>query len=290
MENIFGRKLKDFYKFLEIVCQRCGRKVFSPPTITISEPNNGNLDEMLASILKQKLGCNCTREALSVKVLGKSPLVLHFEGKCNIRCVQSFEIGDCTIDYVSSLNEKGSQMFSQFVAQRKLHHNAHDSFLQINNEVEMSCKVLILSFRSVKNSSILKTSLERRLINSDSETCWLNSCLQMLLNGFDHLGEVSMTSPIGKKLLEYQKMTVVDPKDMKQMLQNLINQNPGSLDIDSIISGQQCARDFFVILTGNLNNCEDVFDKFKHTLIQTMTCLHCKRTTSNYTNRQIIQI
>ena len=52
---------------------------------------------------------------------------------------------------------------------------------------------------------IPKQSFRRKIKNSDAATCWLNSCLQLILTAMDHLGSnPSLTSELGMELLHLQ--------------------------------------------------------------------------------------
>ena len=55
------------------------------------------------------------------------------------------------------------------------------------------------------DESIPKQSFRRKFQNSDAATCWLNSCLQLILNAMDHLGsKPSLSSELGIELLHLQ--------------------------------------------------------------------------------------
>ena len=63
---------------------------------------------------------------------------------------------------------------------------------------------------------------QRRIINPDAETCWLNSCLQLVLTTLDHKDDVSPTgSVLWNDLLWMQgknPSVVLDPTDVKHVI------------------------------------------------------------------------
>ena len=120
--------------------------------------------------------------------------------------------------------------------------------------------------------------LKRRISNVDRATCWLNSCLQLLLCGFDFsLDFVQFNSRLGIELQNLHQQTFIDPTRLKKLLQKEIDENSDRLQRDNILLGQQCARDFLIIISENKENWLDVYNKFHHVTVQTLTCPNCKR-------------
>lgn len=139
---------------------------------------------------------------------------------------------------------------------------------------------------------------QRRIINPDSQTCWLNSCLQLVLTAFDYMGNVS---PTGSKLwntlveLKTQDVSVVlDPSQIKDLIIQTerkrlregnfaqrysifdlqIPTGPcGSKRMSRI--GQQDCKDFFFCLSENRESWEDVFKLFKISTLTSTTCTAC---------------
>ena len=119
--------------------------------------------------------------------------------------------------------------------------------------------------------------LNRRISNFDQETCWLNACIQLLLNGLDHSPGILLESVLGKELITMQNQHFINPMYIKQMLQNEIDFNLDVLEQENILSGQHCARDLFILLTENKHNWLDVYNLFHHVVLQTVTCPFCQR-------------
>ena len=120
-----------------------------------------------------------------------------------------------------------------------------------------------------------QTLYDRRFLNKDAETCWVNSALQCFINGLDYLNEVTFDSSLGLELIKYQKQKLIDAFPFKLLLQQLINENPNTTHRMNIVSGQQCARDFLIILSENPEFVADVFHCFKHTVMQITSCTKC---------------
>jgi hypothetical protein len=142
---------------------------------------------------------------------------------------------------------------------------------------------------------------QRRIINPDAETCWLNSCLQLVLTTLDHKDDVSPTgSVLWNDLLWMQgknPSVVLDPTDVKHVVlkterQRIVRENVapnhmlfdlGNLPIcydhtrqirrDRI--GQQDCKDFFYCLDENRQAWPDVFDLFKINTLSETECYSC---------------
>ena len=142
-------------------------------------------------------------------------------------------------------------------------------------------------------------------------TCWLNSCLQMLLSALDqNSNDHLFNSELG---LELQRLQLnlfggsLDPTIVKDIivtcedtriatrLSELQSEifDPAELERQSNLiqsfrlnlrSGQQCVRDFFVLLNENLLNWPDVYNYFAFQMVTSTTCVSCgKRSESEST-------
>ena len=133
---------------------------------------------------------------------------------------------------------------------------------------------------------------ERRILNVDKVTCWLNATLQLIFSAFDHDQQFKLFSELGCLLQQLHKKRLIDPLPVKRLLQRILTMNKqinmlGSLDIDYIMIGQQCARDFWILISGNRDLFKDIFEQFLHTIEQRITCTNCnhvlvKKCTSLY--------
>ena len=135
----------------------------------------------------------------------------------------------------------------------------------------------------------------------DRETCWLNSCLQLLLTGLDHTDSaLSFTSELGNELLKlkYQNDKSLDPTTTKNIivatedmriasrLSELAAEIDEPVELErrtvavkklrlNLLTGQQCVRDFFVCLEENLESWIDIYLTLKFTTTRSSTCLGC---------------
>ena len=132
-------------------------------------------------------------------------------------------------------------------------------------------------------------SFRRRIRNPDMASCWLNSCLQLILTALDYCrNDIEFNSDLGTELLSLQRKRskqILNPTRVKQLLveademrnvlrksevmgetQNLAELSKKLRNIDelrlNLITGQQCVRDFFVCLSENIENWPDVYEKF----------------------------
>ena len=142
----------------------------------------------------------------------------------------------------------------------------------------------------------------RRFKNPDLSTCWLNSCLQLILSGLDHLQEeIEFESELGLMLYNLKKLdpkTAIDPTDIKntiifaedmriarrksEITNQIQDKNELAKRLDNIDrmylnlkTGQQCGRDFFICLSENLETWIDVYKMFSFTTINLTICLAC---------------
>lgn len=104
-------------------------------------------------------------------------------------------------------------------------------------------------------------------MNRDLNTCWLNACLQLILNGMDHCPHpLQFDSPLGLELIQLQNSnTELDPSTVKEILvreENLRRENDPLAQYLDLETGQQCVRDFFLALRENLYCWPDVFSLF----------------------------
>merc|ERR1712115_434848 len=70
-----------------------------------------------------------------------------------------------------------------------------------------------LTRKKVKNSNSMQCP-QRRIINPDAETCWLNSCLQLVLTALDFKETISETGSImWQNLIQLQIIDTTLPLD-----------------------------------------------------------------------------
>ena len=139
---------------------------------------------------------------------------------------------------------------------------------------------------------------QRRIINPDSETCWLNSCLQLVLTALDFKDVICPTgSVLWQTLLWLQgkDSSDLDPTDVKlaiiqtekeRIVTQKVAQSHTLFDLGNFqlsanrelrISriGQQDCKDFFFCLDENRESWPDVFNLFKIQTLNETECVSC---------------
>ena len=161
-------------------------------------------------------------------------------------------------------------------------------------------EVKILHDKIISSSDI--QLFKRRFINPDMATCWLNSCLQLILSAMDHSSDdFVFDSELGvelKTLQEHHLRGPLDPTNVKDIIvtseDTRIATRLSELQLEvfheeelerqsklirsfrlDLRKGQQCVRDFFVALNENLISWPDVYNFFAFELITSTTCSQC---------------
>jgi hypothetical protein len=154
-----------------------------------------------------------------------------------------------------------------------------------------------------KKQNVTKASnsqFRRKFINPDMASCWLNSCLHLILTAFDHSElETEFYSELGKELVKMQCLNSIDPtiikeimvfaedtrialrkseiisevKDKEEQARQLNNIDQVHLDLGT---GQQCVRDFFLCLNENIPNFIDLHDFLSFEVVDSTMCLRCQ--------------
>ena len=153
--------------------------------------------------------------------------------------------------------------------------------------LDFACKSMSEMRRSMKNellSGQLKVSsptvpqsqsYNRKIANFDGESCWLNSSLQLILVALDYSPNFTLSSSFGK-LLEYaQTQTLLDPRQIKSLIQKEVEDNAARYQY--ILTEQQCARDLLLILGENQESWRDIYNLLWQTCRQTITCQNCQQ-------------
>ena len=142
----------------------------------------------------------------------------------------------------------------------------------------------------------------RQFENPDQSTCWLNSCLQLVLVAMDYEKEMVATlfsSELGLELLCLSNSKgSLNPFTVKNILvstenkristelselgqqivdKNYLNRRANQINNIrlNLDSGYQCVRDFFICLNENVVAWPDVFSLFSFTLKYTTECSAC---------------
>ena len=158
---------------------------------------------------------------------------------------------------------------------------------------------------------------KRRFKNIDRSSCWLNSCLQLLLIAFEHSGSpLDLNSELGnelQRLMFNDNDKSLDPTQIKNVLVStedtrvLLKISELESEIDDafelehriaviqnqrldLYSGQQCVRDFFVCLSQNILCWPDVCSSFNFTITHSTECCACNNVNTSETNQLNIEI
>ena len=172
-----------------------------------------------------------------------------------------------------------------------------NEFLSNRTKRKRSTSIETQTFKKKLNS----VQKQRRIINPDSQTCWLNSCLQLVLTAIDHLEDITeFGSDLWNQLIWLQgkdPSVDLDPTDIKNEIikteqQRIIEANiphsnmlfdlgnlpimyeGGSSSVNRI--GQQDCQDFFLCLDENRELWSDVFNLFKVNTLSMTECVSCE--------------
>ena len=158
----------------------------------------------------------------------------------------------------------------------------------------------------------------RRIINPDMATCWLNSCLQLILTAMDYEEYSAMifNSELGQELLKLQsksKSEILDPSFLKDILitaedirvatrlseisyqifdKQQIGEHSNRIKSSrlDLRNGQQCVRDFFLCLNENVVHWPDVFSTFSFNITHSSECSTCKYKHQFQTNQLYVEL
>ena len=124
-------------------------------------------------------------------------------------------------------------------------------------------------------TQITPSTFSRKISNYDSETCWLNVLLQLLLCALDYNPGHVLSSHMGKMLQKSQTQTLIDSRDFKELIQNEVLNN--EVRFQEILNDEQDTRDALIILTENSQSWPDVYDLIFNTTQTSVTCQACNR-------------
>ena len=193
------------------------------------------------------------------------------------------------------------------------------------NKTEESSESVKENISNNKNKKIKKNiaandlcmKFTRRFMNPDMSTCWLNSCLQLILSGFDHFyPEIAFQSNLGLELMvlkNIQPTQCIDPtvlkniivyaedtriatrkseltsgiKDKDELAKMLENVDEMYLNFNN---RQQCVRDFFICLNENMEDWLDVHQTFSFTTINLSICISCGHKSESEQNQIYLEM
>ena len=219
-----------------------------------------------------------------------------------------------TFDKEAHLKSKVTEMVENSDESRRSDEGSSASYIdQSNNEI-------LLSDEEESEDGESESSIQyfrRRFSNIDMSTCWLNSCLQLLLTAMDYSGaHVTFTSELGTEILQLKlddQSRCLDPSMVKNLLVSTEDfricsriseleaeiKDPVHLarQVDVIksmkldlYSGQQCVRDFFLCLEENILSWPDVCSSFNFKVTHSTKCSSCENVNTSETTQLYIEI
>ena len=171
--------------------------------------------------------------------------------------------------------------------------------------------------KNIMQSSTIKETFRRKFVNPDMATCWLNSCLQLILTAMDYDEDTLLfNSELGKELLELHSNTKsesLNPTNVKDILvstediriatrlSELSSEIADQIQLEEqsrqirnmrldLSKGQQCVRDFFICLNENLLSWPDVISSFAFKLKHSTECLSCKSINQHETDQTFFEM
>ena len=158
---------------------------------------------------------------------------------------------------------------------------------------------------------------KRKFKNQDRATCWLNSCLQMMLALIDHSNpQVELVSELGRELMRLKQdlnAKVLDPSVVKDIIvttentriakemseieleiadkQQLANRSKQIEDSRFRLGrGQQDVKDFFLCLEANAMSWPDVYMPFTFSMTNSTKCCTCEYIHNHHTQQMFVDL
>ena len=231
--------------------------------------------------------------------------------------------------HMKSASSKESELFDRKLMMNTSKSQDHNEDETINKQNSYNFNKQPLSFsRKFHNidgnedemmdmTSSMNQIFNRKFANLDLTTCWLNSSLQLILNGIDHLEPTeTLTSELGQELDNLRSENLVDcldPTLVKQILttaediriatrmseltrdiedSNVLTkrlQNIEDLRLN-LASGQQCVRDFLLCISENSESWPDIHSLFSFNIFHSSTCMICKEKVVSQTNQMYVEL
>jgi hypothetical protein len=157
----------------------------------------------------------------------------------------------------------------------------------------------------------------RKFKNTDMSSCWLNSCIQLILSAMDHSESQDIfTSELGMELLHLQRSEQSSSLDSINVIHILVTSedtriairiselateidDPIQLEIRTddiqslrlnLISGQQCVRDFFLCINDNFLSWPDVYLFFRFEITHSTSCSSCNNINQSETSQMYAEL
>ena len=167
------------------------------------------------------------------------------------------------------------------------------------------------------DSTSVSQFFRRRFKNIDMSSCWLNSCLQLVLSALDHsITPPVLNSDLGNELQQLQinrtsfslnptmiKNTLVTTEDTRIALRlselelEINDENELRHQVElveksrlDLLSGQQCVKDFFICFQTNTLSWPDVSSILNFNVTESTECCACNSFTSSETSQLYVEI
>ena len=155
---------------------------------------------------------------------------------------------------------------------------------------------------------------QRRIVNKDATSCWLNSCLQMILCAMDASSSpIEFESRLGIQLVNLHKTNIrvnLDPSQIRRTLteaederiKNRIEEIRLTYDDPEVQvrriawaestrlrlgTGQQCVGDFLIALSQCRESWPDVYTYLNVTFKRILTCSNCRWLSAQNVNEEL---
>ena len=219
--------------------------------------------------------------------------------------------------FTNAMNVKMTFDSESHLKEMHIEESESESSISIDVSESSTNKDQDLDSESLADDESFNETFGRRFKNIDKETCWLNSCLQLLLTAIDHIDyPILLESELGTELMQLKmdnQAKPLDPTEVKNIivasedtritlrLSELATEilDPVELNHKSdvvkrqrfdLLSGQQCIRDLFLCLQGNAESWPDVSSLFYFKITHSTTCCGCDQVTESETDQMYVEM
>ena len=186
--------------------------------------------------------------------------------------------------------------------------------ITLNNQEVEEPMLIASTDLSDSNSSVSEASFKRRFLNRDGTKCWMNSCLQMVLNAVDRVEDTrSFVSDLGCQfvMLKDSNSSSLNPKSIIDIImeiedlriakrlseitecqyeQSQIDQMTRNIIRYDLSEGQQCVRDLLLCLQANSESWPDICSLFEFKLKHSTICLNCSYSHVTQTSEMYLEL
>ena len=168
---------------------------------------------------------------------------------------------------------------------------------------------------STSSSELYDLRFKRSFLNVDASTCWLNSCLQLVLMAVDRVEDTScFLTELELELLRMRDncSDSIDPRPFKSIFTSTEDlriskqlsevtsseRNQATEDAERMIlsrrvnlgAGEQCVRDFFLCLETNIESWPEICSILHYRLLHSTKCVGCECSFSSETLQMYLDV